>query len=327
MSWLDDLLAGRVLPVVQAPMAGASDTRLAAAVSDAGALGTISVAYGATAESVRTACGELGERPFGVGLLNWQQLDLPGVLEAVLEHRPSLVSLSFGDPEEPVRRARAADASVLLAVQVGTVEEARRALGCGIDLLVARGSEGGGHGRGVVATLPLLQQVLEVAGDTPVLAAGGVATGRGLAAVLAAGAVGAWVGTGFTVCTESPFAPELKAAVIAAGADETIYSSVFDRALRLGWPPDHGGRALRNEVTDKWEGRVDELVASLAAGDPYGVTERVTAARQRNDPSEAPVYAGQAVGLLEQERSVAELIAELATYRDHLSRAVGRLGS
>ena len=75
MSWLDDLLAGRVLPVVQAPMAGASDTRLAAAVSDAGALGTISVAYGATAESVRTACGELGERPFGVGLLNWQQPD------------------------------------------------------------------------------------------------------------------------------------------------------------------------------------------------------------------------------------------------------------
>ena len=178
-----------------------------------------------------------------------------------------------------------------------------------------------------MATLPLLQQVLEVAGETPVLAAGGIATGRGLAAVIAAGALGAWVGTAFTVCTESPFAGELKRAVLAAGADQTIYSSVFDRALRLGWPSDHGGRALRNEITDDWGGRIDELVASIEAGDPSGVTERVTAARQRNDPSEAPVYAGQVAGLLEQERSVAELLAELGTYRDHLRRAGEPLGS
>lgn len=95
VTWMDDLLAGRVLPVVQAPMAGASGTRLAAAVCDAGGLGTISAAYGATPGSVRESCSELGERAFGIGLMSWQQADLPGVLEA-------------GDPDGITERVAAA---------------------------------------------------------------------------------------------------------------------------------------------------------------------------------------------------------------------------
>lgn len=247
------------------------------------------------------------------------------MLEAVLAHRPSLVSLSFGDPEEPVRRARAADASVPLAVQVGTVEEARRALGCGIDLLVARGSEGGGHGRGGVSTLVLLPEVLDLAGKVPVLAAGGIATARGMAAVLAAGALGAWVGTPFAACAESPFAEAYRAAMIAAGSDGTTYTRVFDVAQRLDWPEVYGGRALRNATTERWDGRVGELVETIAAGDPDGVTEGVRAARAAADPQVAPVYAGQSVGLLVGHRTAAEVVAELGRGRVLLREAAARL--
>src|SRR3954451_12540510 len=202
-TWLTDRL-GLDLPLVSAPMAGAAGGRLAGAVSAAGALGTVGAGPGASpawfaaqAEAARAAAGE---RPVGIGLLAWGLEQEAAQLDAVIACRPALVSVSYGDYPRFVPALR--DAGILVATQVGTPDEALAAAASGVDLIVARGGEGGGHGRDDVATLPLLQLVLDAV-DLPVLAAGGIANARGLAAVLAAGAVGAWVGTAFLACPEA----------------------------------------------------------------------------------------------------------------------------
>lgn len=321
IGWLE----GLTHPIVLAPMAGATDGAMAAAFTLAGGLGTMAFAYGATPEIVgRETAVARAAGPFGVGLMNWQVGQQEGVLEAVVEAGPALLSLSFGDPGEVVPRVRELDPGLAIATQVGTVEEAERALEIGVDVLVARGSEGGGHGRGAVSTLPLLQQVLDLAADVPVLAAGGIATGRGVAAALAAGAVGVWVGTAFAACLESPALPAVKAAMIAADSSQTIFTRAFDVAQRLDWPEQFGGRALTNDFTQKWADRLPELAAQVSASDD--LTLRMRLARSEGDLSLAPVYAGQSVGLIHSERSVADVVAELATYRDHLRAALDRLG-
>lgn len=319
LAWWHD----RPHPIVSASMAGASDGALAAAVTRAGGLGTIGVGgastpgwVGAQAEIARAA------GPFGIGLTIWMEEGRSGVVEAACAAEPDLLVISFGDPTALAGRVRELAPGSSLAIQVGTRAEAEQALALGPDLVIARGSEGGGHGRSEVATLPLLQEVLELAGDVPVLAAGGIATGRGLAAVLAAGAAGAWVGTPFAACAESTFAPALKAAVIAAGTDGTAWTRVFDLAQQLGWPPELGGRALRNDFLATWQGREDELVAALA--DDPGMTPEMERARAAGDPTLAPVYAGQSAGLVPGERTAAEVVAELATCREHLAAASRR---
>lgn len=330
MTWLDHLPQ----PVISAPMAGASGGRLAAAVSAAGGLGMIG--FGATADPATVAresavarrdgagnaSGDLergGRVPgalFGIGLMLWALEGRPGLLEASIEQRPALISLSFGDPRPFVPRVR--DAGVPVCTQVGTLEEARRALDAGVDLLVARGSEGGGHGRGEVATLPLLQQVLEVS-PVPVAAAGGIGTARGLAAVLAAGASAAWIGTPFAACAESELAEPLKEAVLAGDAADTVYTRAFDVAQRLSWPEVYGARALANDFTRQWAGRVPELERVVADDDE--VTVRMAAARSSGDVTTAPVYAGQSAGLVDRHRTAAEVMADLSGFRTHLDAA------
>src|SRR5215471_4897876 len=194
-TWLSERF-GLDVPEVCAPMAGAAAGELAAAVSRGGGLGMIGVGGAATPEWISEQCEIAGSagRPFGVGLLAWLLADNPGQRDAVLAARPALVSVSYG----PYQRYLPAlhEAGVTVATQAGTVAEAQAAEQAGVDVIVARGGEGGGHGRNDVATLPLLQMVLDTVA-VPVLAAGGITGPRGLAAVLAAGAAGAWVGTAF----------------------------------------------------------------------------------------------------------------------------------
>ncbi|WP_344887224.1 nitronate monooxygenase, partial [Nonomuraea antimicrobica] len=178
-TWLSERF-GLEVPLVAAPMAGVGDGRLAAAVSAAGALGMFGPPPTATAAWIAQQAGvaAAGGRPYGIGLMAWALRDNPAQLDAVLEARPALVSVSFGDFApyvEPLRRA-----GITVAVQAGTTQEARQAERAGADVVVARGGEGGGHGRDEVATLPLLQGVL-AAVNVPVLAAGGLAGARGLA--------------------------------------------------------------------------------------------------------------------------------------------------
>jgi hypothetical protein len=201
-TWLTDQFSLAV-PVVSAPMAGVSGGALAAAVSTAGGLGMIGVRPGSTprwlAEQIDLAAAS--ERAYGIGLIGWG-IDEEGdpLLAQVIGARPALVSISFGDVTEHV--APLHDAGIVVAMQAGNLDEALAADAVGVDVIVARGGEGGGHGRNQIATLPLLQEVLDAV-DTPVLAAGGIGTRRGLAAVLAAGADGGWIGTAFMTCPEA----------------------------------------------------------------------------------------------------------------------------
>ena len=174
---------------------------------------------------------------------------------------------------------RLRDAGIRVTVQAGTVEEARRAEAAGADFVVARGAEGGGHGRNDVGTLPLLQAVLEAV-DVPVVAAGGIGTARGLAAVLAAGAAGAWVGTALLTAREAGTpAAARRGCWLAGEVTGTAYGRVFDVAQRLGWPEEFGGRALRNAFFDRWEHRLDELATDDAASGAGGVRVRRTGRR------------------------------------------------
>jgi nitronate monooxygenase len=251
--------------------------------------------------------------PYGIGLMAWVLERDDAQLEAVLglEARPALVSVSFGPFEGYVDRLRAA--GIRVAVQAGNVAEAVRAERAGADLVVARGAEGGGHGRNEVATLPLLQAVLDRV-EVPVLAAGGVGTARGLAAVLAAGAAGAWVGTALLTTREAGTSPAARQRLLAAEDTGTAYGRVFDVALRLAWPEEYGGRGLRNAYFDRWEGRLDELARDDAAA------AELRAAQQAQDFDTAYVYAGQGAGLLSEERSVAEVLAGLARAEELLRR-------
>jgi nitronate monooxygenase len=320
-TWLTDRFDLQV-PVIGAPMAGPGEGSLAAAVSRAGGLGMIGVSGARDPEWIRGQ-GELAAadgKPFGFGLMGWVLASRPEQLDAALACRPALVSVSFGrtgegDGYDDVARLLAAvrEAGVAVTTQVGTLAEAQRAAAAGVDLLVARGGEGGGHGRDEVATLPLLQEVLDRV-PVPIVAAGGIAGPRGLAAVLAAGAEGAWVGTALLGCTEAGGSAAAKRALFAGRDTSTAYGRVFDVAQRLDWPPEFGGRALRNRFFDTWSERLDEL-----AGDDEAAAQ-LARARADQDLETAYVYAGQGVGLLAEERSAADVLADFATAEKLLRR-------
>ncbi len=293
-------------------MAGVAFGELANAVTRAGGLGMIGV--GSTdkvewvAEQARVA-GAGGTR-FGIGLMVWALERRPELLDAALAAKPFAISLSFGDVAPYVARLRSA--GVVLATQVNTREDARAAERAGVDLIVVQGTEAGGH-TDQIATLPLLQIVLEAV-RTPVVAAGGVASARGLAAALAAGAHGAWIGTALLASPEAHNTPAARARVIAARENETVHTHLFDRFMHAPWPDRYPGRALANEYTKRWHGHEDEALADAAVVDEFA------AARAAGDFDKAYIYAGQAVGLLERERAVAEVIADIGDGAEALLR-------
>lgn len=291
-------------PIVCAPMAGAAGGRLAAAVSTAGALGMVGAGSTMSAETVteEAAVAVAAHRPFGIGLMAWALVRDRAPLDAAIAARPALVSVSFGDYRPYVGPLQ--EAGIAVATQVGDVAEAVEAARAGVDLVVARGAEAGGHGRNRVATLPLLQAVLDAV-DRPVLAAGGISTGRGLAAVLAAGAAGAWVGTAFLACPEGANTATARERVLDASAEDTVYTRVFDIAGQIPWPDGYGGRALRNTFADTWHDRVDDLTRDP---DAAAVMRR---AKTNGDYDIAPVYAGQGVGAVTQQRPAGDVVAAL----------------
>ena len=251
---------------------------------------------------------------FGIGLMAWALATDDAIVDVIVSEAPALVSVSYGPYERWV--APLQDAGILVATQAGTRQEAVAAEQAGVDVVVARGGEGGGHGRDDVATLPLLEAVLDAV-TVPVLGAGGIGTARGLAAVLAAGAAGAWVGTAFLACTEAATSAGARELLLKAADTDTVYGRVFDVGQRLAWPPQYGGRALRNGFFDRWVGREDELAADdVAAAD-------LRTARERGDFDVAYLYAGQGVGLLSAQRAAADVLREFAGAEALLERAAG----
>jgi nitronate monooxygenase len=295
-------LLGLRVPLLNAPMTPQAGGRLARAVSEAGALGMIGIEETDTVEGAEEQLSILREGarvPFGIGLVTWVIERRPELLDLAIAARPQLIAVSFGDPSPWV--ARLHDEGILVASQVQSRHWAEVSLEAGVDVLVAQGTEAGGH-TGSVGTLPLLQIVLELT-DRPVLAAGGIATGRGLAAVLAAGAAGAWIGTPFLLAEEARTTPEARTRIARADETETLLTSVYDRLQDKAWPAEFRGRAIRNAFGARFTGHEDELGPGSEARAEF------LQAREREDYDVAHVYAGQSVGLLGESRRAADIVA------------------
>jgi nitronate monooxygenase len=308
---------GLRVPIVNAPMGGVAGGRLAAAVTAAGGLGMIGMGSAGTRESLETELRQvraLGGAPFGVGLVDWVMRTQVGLLEDALAARPVLLSVSFGTDWSWVARARAA--GIATVTQVYDADGARQAADAGVDILVARGSEGGGHGAARLATLPLLDAVLDAV-QVPVLAGGGVGSARGLAAVLAAGASGAWVGTRLAACPEALTGDAGRRALIAARATDTSVTRVFDVAQRLPWPARFPSRVLDNDFVARWTGREDALAVDRSARD------ELAASIAAEDLRIAPVDAGQGVGMIDDDATVAEVIEKICSGAARLLAAWG----
>ena len=252
-------------PIVLGPMGGVSGGHLAATVSNAGGLGLVGGGYGDPAW-LRTELPRVKEAtrlPWGVGLITWS-IDR-SVFELVLGYRPNAFMLSFGDPRPYAQAIKSAGCKLICQVQ--GLDEARLAQEAGADIIVAQGTEAGGHG-GARATLPLVPAVVDAVAPTPVLAAGGIADGRGLAAALMLGAHGALIGTRFCASTEALGHDQAKQHIVAARGNQTARTRAFDIVRGYAWPPAYTGRALRNRFMERWDGRERDLATALGTSRP-----------------------------------------------------------
>lgn len=298
--------------VLSAPMAGVSGGALAAAVTRAGGLGQIGGGYGDAAWLEREFAAA-GNARFGVGFISWALARQPDLLDMALERGPASVFFSFGDAGPFAARVR--DAGATLIMQVQTVEQARAAFGEGADVIVAQGTEAGGHG-GSRATLPLVPAVVDVAGATPVVAAGGIADGRGLAAALMLGAAGVLCGTAFFASDEALSPEGAKAAATAASGDDTLRSSVFDIARGLDWPDGWNIRTLRNRFADRWAGDINGL-----RGEGAAARQRYAEAAARGDFDTAAIIVGEGVGLLARREPAGDILARMVGEAEALLRS------
>jgi len=259
----------------------------------------------------------LTERPFGVNLiLHVPPEDTEQRLEICLEEGAPIICFFWNDPSPYIERAHSAGA--LVTHTVASAAEARRVVDAGVDIVIAQGWEAGAHVWGEVATFPLVPRVVDAVAPTPVVAAGGIADGRGLAAALALGAAGAWVGTRFTVSEESNAHPDFKELIIQAAETDTVYSYLFDG----GWP-DAPGRTLRNSTFNNWEAAghptrgqrpgEGEIVATRQDGRPpvARYDQPLPLAGMTGDMEAMPLWAGQSAGLVSRMQPAGEIVMEL----------------
>jgi nitronate monooxygenase len=279
-----------------------ADARLTAAVSEAGGLGILGGGYGDEQWLTREldVLGRSSVR-FGVGFITWSMAKQPKLLELALARKPAAVMLSFGDAAPFVERIKHAGAVVICQVQSLTL--AREAVAAGADVLVAQGSEGGGHGasRGLTTLLPEIVDAIE--GRALVVAAGGIADGRGLAAALMLGASGVLMGTRFYATPEAAGANAAKERIRNTSGDATLRSIVFDISRRNVWPAPFTGRCLINQHLDTWYGREVELLRNLDVE-----SARYLAARKEENFDIAAVIAGESAGLVREILPAREVI-------------------
>ena len=311
-------LLGLRHPIALAPMGGSAGGALAAAVGNAGGLGLLGGGNGnrnwLARELPIVTSGTSG--PWGVGFQSWA-VDRATV-ELALESRPAAVMLSFGDPRPLAEPVRASGATLI--IQVTSLDEARQALDLGADVIVAQGTEAGGHGaRHGWSTLAFVPVVADLAAPVPVLAAGGIADGRGVAAALALGAAGALIGTRLLATAEALVDPEAKKAITEGSGEDTERSAVLDIARGSRWPREYTGRTMAHPFLDEWRDREDELAASPEARSGY---QRGVASGEL--PPE-PVWASQAIDLITDLPPAAEVVASLAAQaEDVLARVLSR---
>jgi nitronate monooxygenase len=277
---------------------------LAAAVSNAGGLGMVGGGYGDAqwlARELELVKANTRKR-WGVGLITWATDD--AVLEQVLAARPDAVMLSFGDPRRLGRLVNAAGCRLICQVQ--DREGAQLAFEAGADLIVAQGTEAGGHG-GERATLPLVPAIVDLVAPVPVVAAGGIVDGRGLAAALMLGAHGALIGTRFCATPQALAPRSAKRRLMAAQAESTVRTRVFDQVRGYAWPTRHTGRALRNGFVSRWHGRERDLDGVLPEQ-----RAAYQAAAANADCDTAVVWAGEGVDLITEVEDAGVLVARIA---------------
>lgn len=295
-------------PILLAPMAGVSGGRLAAAVTSGGGLGLIGGGYG-DPEWLRREFDNAGGTKVGCGFITWSLARRPELLDDALTRRPATVMLSFGELRPFADRVHAA--GVPLTAQVQNLAQARRALDVGAEVIVAQGGEAGGHGMTARSTFTLVPDIVDLVAErspeTLVVAAGGVADGRGLAAALALGADGALVGTRLWATPEALVSPGAQRRAVEASGDQTLRTRVYDMVRRLDWSPEYTVRALGNSFVDTWHGKEAELSAAL--DDAVDLFEKATAAE---DFDTAAIIVGEAVGLIRDVRPAAGVVADMA---------------
>lgn len=291
-------MCGVAYPIVLAGMAAISGPKLVAAVANAGGVGVLGglrLAPKVLREWLRETRG-LTDRPFGVNIV--PQFGGPAVFEAqfqvILQERPRLLSLFYAEDAGADLIARAKDAGMIVMVQTGTVALARQAIAQGADIVVAQGSESGGHlNRGTVGLMSLLPAIIDVAHGCPVLAAGGITTSQDVRAAMSLGASGVLAGTAFLASEESNARPLYKHRILEAGTDDTEYRTGYS----FGWPYGTPHRVIPNR--DRWN-----LLRLIGGG--------ARAIDQDSVARKLSLYAGQGVGKIHRIMPAAERVAELA---------------
>jgi nitronate monooxygenase len=292
-------------PIALAPMGGSAGGTLAAAVSEGGGLGLV----GGGRQGQDWLDRELAiaaastTRPWGVGFQCWSA-DVAAV-ERALALDPAAVMLSFGDPAPFIPAIRAA--GVALIIQVTDLSEATEAIDAGADVIVAQGTDAGGHsGRKGRSTFSFVPVIADLAAPVPVLAAGGIADGRGVAAALALGAAGALIGTRFLVTAEALVDPSATKAIIEGSGADTERSTVLDIARGAPWPSRYPARTLSHPYLDQWRGREEQLAADDSAKQAYrqAIADGIL--------PQDPVWASEAIDLITDLRSAAELVGTLS---------------
>jgi NAD(P)H-dependent flavin oxidoreductase YrpB (nitropropane dioxygenase family) len=312
------------VPVVQAPIGSAASPELVAAVSDAGGLGMLAATWlseSGVREQIRQVRERTG-RPFGVNVV--LDFTVVGQLDACLALGVGIVSTFWGDPATVHERIRGGGAVHLHTV--GSVDEALRAVDANVDVVVAQGWDAGGHVRGQVSTMALVPAVVDAVKPVPVIAAGGIADGRGLVAALALGAQAVWLGTRFLTATEANTHEVYRRHVIDANAGDAVYTRCFDG----GWPgAPH--RALRNATIDRWEAAGSpaaphrpgegETVAVDAGGRPHvRYEDLVPLPGMHGQVAEMALYAGQSAALVRDVQPAADIIAAIAAEAAAIAR-------
>ncbi|MGD9935442.1 MAG: NAD(P)H-dependent flavin oxidoreductase [Dehalococcoidia bacterium] len=308
-------------PIVQAGMSSDCGAPLAAAVSIAGALGTIGTIGRSPAnlEQELSAMMRATRSPWSVNIVTFDWAPFAGdLLDVAIAARPAAITLSFGDSRPAIERCRAAGIPVIAQVQ--GFEQATAVLKARPDVLVVQGNEAGGH-TGSRGTLGFAAQVLGVAGDVPVLVAGGVGNGRGLAAALAMGAAGAVMGTRFKATEEfgTPQTGHLdlqRAAIVANNGDATVWDEITDIAIGMKWPQGIAGRVLSNRFTGTWLGRRDALRTEVAAQSDSSAWS----AANTSAPDTLLNWAGESAGLVHEILPAAEVVRRTVEDAESLLR-------
>jgi len=289
-------------PIIQAPMAFVSGGALASATSNAGGLGMIGGGYGEQ-KWLEQELNRSHNADIGCGFITWSLAQQPHLLDIVLASKPKAVMLSFGDEAPFIAPIKDAGSAVICQVQ--TLAQALAAHDNGADVIVAQGSEAGGHAA-IRGTISLVREVVDRIDTVPVVAAGGIADGRGLAAALMLGAAGVLMGTRFCATQESLMPEQAKERALEATGDATLQSGVIDILRDKDWPAPYKLRTLQNDTLAQWHGREQQL-----AQDIDEQREAFDAAAAARDYDHAAVIVGEATGMLKDISTAEEVIEEI----------------